>query len=434
QTQRANNFIKNDSLAALYGKYHYKEGLIDDIYASETQRFTIQASSSKALISNHFQDSVSDVKEENITNNEFMADLNAEYHERALLANQKRFYKRSGRVESARKPMDKSKETCFVCGKPGKGDKGKRDKGLVAELFDCDDESVSSEYEGITKFKAFMAIAKDEPLGVNPKQTATFKSTNLQEDNRDEPIDDQPLLQVNSPLVESVSEIEPKKLIEDLEEKGWVIVMIEELNQFERNKMDEDGVVTKNKARLVAKGYKQKEGIGYDETFAPVGRLEAIKIFLAYASYMGLIVYQMNVKSVILNGKLLEEVYVEQTPGFESSEFPNHVWKLNKALYGLKQAPRAWYQANPKESHLVALKRIFRYLKGTPNLGLWYPKGSCFDLKAYSDSDYAGYNLDRKSTSGGCQILRGNLVCWSAKKKTYVAMPSAEAEYVVAVG
>nr|GFC19273.1 hypothetical protein [Tanacetum cinerariifolium] len=161
--------------------------------------------------------------------------------------------------------------------------------------------------------------------GVNPKQTATFKSTNLQEDNRDEPIDDQPLLQVNSPLVEYVSEIEPKKLIEALEEKGWVIVMIEELNQFERNKV----------WTLVPKPY------GYDETFAPVGRLEAIKIFLAYASYMGLIVYQMNVKSVILNGKLSEEVYVEQTPGFESSEFPNHVWKLNKALYGLKQAPRA---------------------------------------------------------------------------------------------
>ncbi|GKF81277.1 hypothetical protein Tco_0239879, partial [Tanacetum coccineum] len=74
------------------------------------------------------------------------------------------------------------------------------------------------------------------------------------------------------------------------------------------------------------------------------------------------------------------------------------------------------------------------YLKGTPNLGLWYLKGSCFDLKAYSDSDYVGCNLDRKSTSGGCQILRGKLVCWSAKKQTSVAMSSAEAEYVVAAG
>nr|GEU92977.1 uncharacterized mitochondrial protein AtMg00810-like [Tanacetum cinerariifolium] len=210
QTQRANNSIKNDSLAALYGKYHYEEGLIDD------------------------------VEEDNRTSNEFMADLNVEYHERALLANQKRFYKRSGRVGSARKPVDKSKKTCFACGKPshfqkncpsnktstpsylssnvslnkpkpytpsftpnipqnssihqkdykgkykglkakmvvlsqrideltkgkndkGNGDKGKSDKGLVAESFDWDDESVSSEDKRTTKFKAFMAIAEDEP-------------------------------------------------------------------------------------------------------------------------------------------------------------------------------------------------------------------------------------------------------------------------------
>nr|GEU86583.1 retrovirus-related Pol polyprotein from transposon TNT 1-94 [Tanacetum cinerariifolium] len=92
------------------------------------------------------------------------------------------------------------------------------------------------------------------------------------------------------------------------------------------------------------------------------------------------------------------------------------------------------YQANPKESHLVAVKIIFRYLKGTPNLGLWYPKGSGFDLKAYSDSNYTGCNLDRKSTSGGCQILGGKLVCRSAKKQTSVAMSSAEAEYVAATG
>ncbi|GKB84335.1 hypothetical protein Tco_0956607 [Tanacetum coccineum] len=94
----------------------------------------------------------------------------------------------------------------------------------------------------------------------------------------------------------------------------------------------------------------------------------------------------------------------------------------------------SWYQANPKESHLVAVKRILRYLKGTLNLGLWYPKGSGFDLKAYLDSDYAGCNLDRKSTSGGCQILGGKLVCWSAKKQSSIAMSSAEAEYVAATG
>ncbi|GKF15860.1 hypothetical protein Tco_0057322 [Tanacetum coccineum] len=92
----------------------------------------------------------------------------------------------------------------------------------------------------------------------------------------------------------------------------------------------------------------------------------------------------------------------------------------------------ARYQANPKESYLVAVKIIFTYLKGTPNLGLWYPKGLGFDLKAYFDSDYAGCNLDRKSTLGGCQILGGKLVCWSAKKQSSVAMSSAEAKYVAA--
>ncbi|GJV64545.1 retrovirus-related pol polyprotein from transposon TNT 1-94 [Tanacetum coccineum] len=202
--------------------------------------------------------------------------------------------------------------------------------------------------------------------------------------------------------VNFLSEIEPKKLIKALEEEGWVVVMQEELNQFKRN----------------------KEGIDYEETFAHVARLDAIRIFLAYAAYMGFVVYQMDVKSAFLNGKLSEEVYIQQPPGFESSEFPDHVCKLDKALY----------QANPKESHLVAVKRIFKYLKGAPNLSLWYPKGSCFDLKAYSDSDYAGCNLDRNSTSGGCHILGGKLVCWSAKKKSSVAISSAEAGYVAVVG
>nr|GEU96439.1 retrovirus-related Pol polyprotein from transposon TNT 1-94 [Tanacetum cinerariifolium] len=152
---------------------------------------------------------------------------------------------------------------------------------------------------------------------------------------------------------------------------GWVLAMTEELNQFERNnvwtlvpkpygktvirlkwvfrnKMYKEGVVRKNKARLVAKGYRQEGCIDYDETFAPVARLEAIRIFLAYASYMGFIVFQMDVKIAFLNGKLSEEVYVEHPPGFESSEFPNHVCRLNKALYGLKQAPRACYETLSK--------------------------------------------------------------------------------------
>ncbi|GKE18081.1 retrovirus-related pol polyprotein from transposon TNT 1-94 [Tanacetum coccineum] len=108
-----------------------------------------------------------------------------------------------------------------------------------------------------------------------------------------------------------------------------------------RNKKDEHGTTTKNKTRLVAQGYSQEEGINYDETFALVARLEAIMIFLVFATYMNFKVYQMDVKSAFLNGKLKEEVYVKQPLGFESSEFPDYVCKLNKALYGLKQAPKA---------------------------------------------------------------------------------------------
>ncbi|GKE43014.1 retrovirus-related pol polyprotein from transposon TNT 1-94 [Tanacetum coccineum] len=111
-----------------------------------------------------------------------------------------------------------------------------------------------------------------------------------------------------------------------------------------RNKKDEHGITTKNKSRLVAQGYSQEEEIDYDETFLPVARMKAIRIFLAFATYMNFKVYQMDAKSAFLNGKLKEEVYVKQPPGFESSEFPDYVCKLDKALYGLKQAPRAWYE------------------------------------------------------------------------------------------
>ncbi|GJU60484.1 hypothetical protein Tco_1238250 [Tanacetum coccineum] len=176
-----NNGVSNPQAEVNATLYNYEEGLIDQIYESETQRFNIQASSSNALISNnHFQDSDSDVEKDQRTNNEFMADLNAEYHERALLANQNRFYKRSGRVGSARKPIDKSKETCFACGKPaemsvltkriddlkkeknkkGKNEKGKSEKGLIAESFDWDEEFVSLEDEGTTKDRALMALLR----------------------------------------------------------------------------------------------------------------------------------------------------------------------------------------------------------------------------------------------------------------------------------
>ncbi|KAI3685611.1 hypothetical protein L6452_34862 [Arctium lappa] len=145
--------------------------------------------------------------------------------------------------------------------------------------------------------------------------------------------------------VNFLSIIEPKKVKEALEDPHWIFAMQDELQEFVfRNKKDEDGIIIRNKARLVAKGYCQEEGIDYDETFAPVARLEAIRIFLAYAAHKGFKVYQMDVKSAFLHGKLNEEVYVQQPPGFESTEYPNHVYYLDKALYGLKQAPRAWYE------------------------------------------------------------------------------------------
>ncbi|KAL8090175.1 hypothetical protein AgCh_039587 [Apium graveolens] len=119
-----------------------------------------------------------------------------------------------------------------------------------------------------------------------------------------------------------LSQVEPKKIEEALLDPDWICAMQEELNQ--------------NKARLVAKGYSQEEGIDYDETFAPVARLEAIRIFLAFTAHSNFKVYQMDVKSAFLNGELKEEVYVPQPPGFEDPEFPNFVYKLHKALYGLK--------------------------------------------------------------------------------------------------
>ena len=111
-----------------------------------------------------------------------------------------------------------------------------------------------------------------------------------------------------------------------------------------KKKQDANDIVIRNKARLVAQGYSQVEGIDFGETYAPVARLESIRILIAYASHHNFKLQQMDVKSAFLNGPLNELVYVKQPPGFEDPKFPNHVYKLNKALYGLKQAPRAWYE------------------------------------------------------------------------------------------
>nr|KAJ0216892.1 hypothetical protein LSAT_V11C300128750 [Lactuca sativa] len=413
--------------------------------------------------------------------------------------------------------------------------------------------------------------------------------------------------------VNFVSMILPDKVHTALQDADWIKAMQEELNEFKRhdvwtlvprpsgksitgtrwvyrNKVDKDGIITRNKARLVAQGFTQIESIDYGETFAPVARIEAIRLFLAYASYMNFIFYQMDVKTAFLHGVLEEEVFLNQPPGFVDKDHPDYVYRLDKVVYGLKQAPRAWYetltsyllengyrrgaidntlfikkkgsymvlvqiyvddiifgspnetlskefaeimsqrfemsmmgkmtfflglevqqqktgisicqskyisdllvkyslsdckpastpvsktdklhadptgtdvnhslyrgmigsllyltairpdimfgtilcarfQANPKESHLMAVKHIFRYLKGTQNLALWYPRDSAFELYGYTDSDYAGCNLDKKSTSGGCHFLGNHLISWSIKKQTSVAISTAEAEYVAA--
>ncbi|GKC50600.1 putative ribonuclease H-like domain-containing protein, partial [Tanacetum coccineum] len=164
-----------------------------------------------------------------------------------------------------------------------------------------------------------------------------------------------------------LSQIEPASIVKALSDSSWVEAMQEELLQFKlqhvwklldlpdgknaigikwvfKNKKDERGIVIRNKARLVALGHKQEEGIDYEEVIAPVARIEAIRLFLAYASFMGFLVYQMDVKSAFLYGTIVEEVYVTQPQGFKDPDYPDKVYKVVKALYGLYQAPRAWYE------------------------------------------------------------------------------------------
>ncbi|GKA22380.1 retrovirus-related pol polyprotein from transposon TNT 1-94, partial [Tanacetum coccineum] len=164
----------------------------------------------------------------------------------------------------------------------------------------------------------------------------------------------------------TVSRTEPKNIKEAMADSAWIESMQEELHQFDRldvwelvdrplcknvinlkwlwkNKRDEENTVIRNKSRLVAKGYAQKEGIDFEESFAPVARLEAVRLFIAYAAHKSFTVYQMDVKTTFLYGPLKEEVYVNQPDGFVDPYHPDKVYRLKKALYGLKQAPRAWY-------------------------------------------------------------------------------------------
>ncbi|GJY47522.1 putative ribonuclease H-like domain-containing protein [Tanacetum coccineum] len=179
------------------------------------------------------------------------------------------------------------------------------------------------------------------------------------------------------------------------------------------NKTDAENTIIWNKSRLVAKGYGQEEGIDFEESFAPVARIEAVRIFVAYAAHKNFPIYQMDVKTAFLNGPLKEEFFVRQPDGFVDPYFPNHVYCLKKALYGLKHAPRAWY--DKLSSFLIE-----------PH----FTNGFGIELIAYSDADLAGCNDDCKSTSGGIQFLGDKLVSWSSKKQDCTTMSTAEAEYV----
>nr|GFB69020.1 hypothetical protein [Tanacetum cinerariifolium] len=307
-----------------------------------------------------------------------------------------------------------------------------------------------------------------------------------------------------------LSQEEPTIVAQALEDPDWVKAMQAKMQQFKNQK-----------ARLVAQGHRQEEGIDYTDVFAPVARIEAIRLFLTFASFIGFKVYQMDVKSAFLYGNIAEEVYVTQPRGFEDPYHPKRVYKVVKALYGLHQALRVWYervstfllkhryrggsidqtlfikkdfndimlvqvyiydiifgstrkdwceefetlmqsefemssmgpltfflglqvdqrpdgifiheekhQVTPKTSNLLSVKWIFKYLTAYPQLGLWYPRDSPFDLEAFSYNDYAGAHGDKKSTTGGCQVLGRRLISWQCKKQTIVPTSSCEVEYV----
>jgi hypothetical protein len=200
-----------------------------------------------------------------------------------------------------------------------------------------------------------------------------------------------------------VSSIEPFRVEEALQDPNWVLAMQEELNNLKRNKVwslvprpkqnvvgtkwvfrnkqDEHVVVIRNKARLVAKGYAQVAGLDFEETFAPVSRLESIRILLAYAAHHSFKLFQMDMKSAFPNGPIKEEVYVEQPPGFEDDRYPDHVYKLSKALYELKQAPRAWYEC--LRDFLIT--NAFKVGKADPTLFTKTCNGDIFVCQIYVD-------------------------------------------------
>nr|GEV87785.1 hypothetical protein [Tanacetum cinerariifolium] len=219
----------------------------------------------------------------------------------------------------------------------------------------------------------------------------------------------------------------PLHKINALRDADWVSAMQEELDQLARlnNKKDESSLVIRNKARLVAVGYSQQEGIDYDEAFAPVSRIEAIRLFLAYAAHKDFTVFQMDVKTTFLNRILKEGMYVGQPLGFVSKQYPDHVYALDKALYGLKQVPRAWYDVLLKfliESGIQkgSIDTTLFIKNKVPTLMVEQAKLE-LDLagKPVDHIDYRRCYLDRKSTSGSVQFLGDKLLMCSSVVDAY---------------
>ncbi|GJR99506.1 copia protein [Tanacetum coccineum] len=226
--------------------------------------------------------------------------------------------------------------------------------------------------------------------------------------------------------------LNPRCIKDALTQSLWDQAMQEELNEFKRLKYGS------NKARLVARGYRQEEGIDFEESFAPVARLEAIRIFLAFAAHMNMVVYQMDVNTAFWNGNLQEEVYVSQPDGFVDPDNPNHVYKLKKALYGLKQALHAWYDMlgifiNQSKYAFESLNK-YGFDSCDPVDTPMVEKSKLDEDKEGKAIDPSHYRDTRRSTSGSMQFLGDRLVSWLSKIQKSPAISSTKAEYIATSG
>ncbi|GJW76057.1 retrovirus-related pol polyprotein from transposon TNT 1-94 [Tanacetum coccineum] len=242
--------------------------------------------------------------------------------------------------------------------------------------------------------------------------------------------------QEHSPIMSQ----EPKNFKQAMTEPSWIDAMQEEIHEFERLQ------VLKNKARLVAQGFRQKKGINFEESFAPVARIEAIYIFVANAANKNMMIFQMDVKTAFLNGELKEEVYVSQPEGFVDQDNPSHVYKLKKAMYGLKQAPRACPRgiflnqskyaseiikkyglltSDSVDTPMVEKNKLDEDLQGTPVDATLY-RGKVYRKALKCNEDHARCQDTRCGTSGSAQFLVDKLVSWSSKKQKSTAISSTE--------